>query len=127
MNKREYDRLCNDTRSGSFISVDELIDKSDRTLLYGYTCERLTWHVYLEDGVIHKVVYRSSGGDCEHSYYGEGFKVWELIPDKRLYPETCDFEFCSLLRGKGVDLLFTNFNEDRGESQYYGWVVEDKE
>ena len=34
------------------LSAEDLKDKSDRTLLYGYTCDRDTWHVYLEDGKI---------------------------------------------------------------------------
>lgn len=32
----------------------------DRTLLYGYDCDRATWHIYQKDGELHRAVYRPS-------------------------------------------------------------------
>jgi hypothetical protein len=36
-----------------------LFDKNDRTLLYGYTTDRYSFHVYIEDGEIVKHIYNT--------------------------------------------------------------------
>ena len=36
----------------------------------------------------------------------------EFIPDKRLYPESCDYEFCCLLKERGITLPFTRFDKE---------------
>lgn len=102
-----------------------LKNQKDRTLLYGYTCDRLTWHVYIKDGIIHKVKYGNSWDSDEYMSVTE-FSVTEneqYVPDKRLYPECCDFEFCGLLKKKGICLPFTIFNEDKEEKQFYGEIL----
>ena len=86
---------------------DDLKNQEDRTLLYGYTCERDTWHVYLKDGKIHVVIYEYKQSPREvNTATNEGF-----VPDKRLYPERCDFEFCKLLADYDVYLPFTTYDE----------------
>jgi hypothetical protein len=99
---------------------EDLKNQSDRTLLWGYTCERHSWHVYLEDGIIYKVMY--GFGDDILSFEDEQYvrQNTEYVPDKRLYPEACDFEFCELLKERGVNLPFTTFNAERGEAQFHG-------
>lgn len=47
------------------------------------------------------------------------------IPDKRLYPEACDYHFCKLLKDKGVNLPFTSYNERRTKADFYGFTLED--
>ena len=80
----------------------------DRTLLYGYTCDRNTWHVYLFESKINLFI-KETGFHME----GEMFPICELIPDKRLYPEACDLEFCEELNRRGFSLPFTTFNQRR--------------
>lgn len=41
------------------------------------------------------------------------------------YPETCDYEFCKLLKERGISLPFTGFNEKRTLRDYYGFTLED--
>lgn len=125
MNKQEFE-LVNFTISEPevVISPDDLENKSDRTLLYGYTCDRDTWHVYIKDEVIHTIWYNSREDDiviCELPNY---ISNEQYIPNKRLYPECCDFEFCSLLKNKEVHLPFTTWddNRDREEEQFYGLI-----
>lgn len=106
--------------------VSELTDQTDRTLLYGYTLERYTWHVYLKDGAIHVYVYRNSfKGDEVLRYEVCGPEVHlnsvNLIPSKRLYPECCDYEFCQILVDKDVHLPFTSWS-DREPKKFYGLV-----
>ena len=114
MNREQYNNLENNPQT---INVSVLQDQSDRTLLWGYTLDRLSFHVYILDGVLYRYVYDIYGKG--HSIHGD-IPVAELVPNKRLYPEACDYEFCSLLKRYGVNLPFTNFNDDRREEQYYG-------
>lgn len=121
MNSCEYDKLQN---IGDVpISADLLVNKSPRTLLYGYTLERDTWHVYLDiDGEIQTIKY--GYGDNSHIEKINISCNEEYIPTKRLYAERCDFEFCSLLKQHGVTLNFTtpNFEAVFGD-QYHGRLI----
>jgi hypothetical protein len=100
------------------ISAADLINKADRTLLYGYTCDRSTWHVYLKNGEIHTLRYISVKSTREILVTSNK----DYIPDKRLYPERCDFEFCSFLKNLGYSLPFTTWTEMAAEQQeaFYG-------
>jgi len=37
------------------------------------------------------------------------------VPSKRVYPESCDFEFCKLLQQHGVVIPFTTWSPERYE------------
>jgi hypothetical protein len=91
----------------------------DRTLLYGYTLERKTWHVYIKDKIIHKIVYDSKQDLVEYQINDN----YDFIPDKRLYPETCDYHFCKILIRLGYELPFTNWDDKRLKKQYYGLIL----
>lgn len=116
MLKEEYQKLNGTDKIKSLVLASDLIDKSNRTLLYGYTCNRDTWHVYIEEGAIHTVWYKYK---CkpEERYVADNY---DYVPDKRLYPECCDYEFCKLIKEYGIDLPFTTWQDDRLVQQYYG-------
>ena len=104
----------------------------DRTLLYGYTCERETFHVYLKNKQIYVVVYNteySRGKPTPKNMRQVEVKSNHYyVPDKRLYPERCDYHFCKLLKEKGIDLPFTIFNEGfNWDGPYCGFTLEDAE
>lgn len=101
MNKEEYGNIIDLQLKGvSPVNVDDLYNKSDRTLLHGYTCDRDTFHVYIKDMKIHTVTYRTDYKNNTPIFMEEIqiAKNDDYIPNKRLYPETCDFEFCEKLR-----------------------------
>lgn len=108
------------------VTIDDLYDKSDRTLIYGYTCDRETHHVYIKDDVIHVALYdgidKTPLGSvvvtCNQDY----------IPNKRVYSARSDFEFCALLLRHGVEIRFTEHNELEAKKfvaldKYYGHVL----
>lgn len=109
-----------------FITGSDLKNQADRTLLYGYTVGRRTWHVYLRDGIIYSYSY--GAGIYEEGEFDSDSVTpinighnEDYVPNKRLYPECCDFEFCQLLLNNEVDYLpFTTRNSKREEKQYYG-------
>lgn len=123
MNVYEIQMLNNiDEDKNALITIDDLDNQSERTLLYGYDCDRNTWHTYIQNGEIKTVIY---GYDSEYKDFIENRLVIsneDYIPNKRLYPSACDYEFCKLLKIKGSYLPFTGW-EEREQKQYYGKVV----
>ena len=103
----------------------------DRTLLYGYDVDRSTWHVYQRDGLIHVIVYTGGldTGDLVATIResAAALPATKLVPNKRLYPDACDFAFCDRLVEAGVHLPFTNFRAERAPANgdFVGLVLED--
>lgn len=120
MNRQEYNNIIAYQRSRFDINVRHLNNQTPRTLLYGYTCDRQTWHVYLDyDMMIHLVVY--SYPNILRNYSDEtALTIHSCVPNKRLYPEACDYEYCVYLYQCGAYLSFTNFNPQRERAQFYG-------
>lgn len=128
MLKFEFDTLMAHVHhQPASVRARDLADQTPRTLAYGYTCEKDTFHVYLAKDGIHKVVYR--GGQPSvmlmHKHEREGLLPTECVPDKRLYPEACDFAFCVLLKTRGVELPFTTWNDQRVSRPYHGQLREE--
>lgn len=117
MDKKQLEMLNKVSKPADTVfTAEHLNDKADRTLLYGYTCDRATWHVYIKDGNIHTVMYFSDKDTQEiFVQYNHDF-----VPDKRLYPECCDFEFCALLIRDGCSLPFTGFQDRPGSKIFWG-------
>ena len=106
------------------INVKALSDKKERTLLYGYMLSRDTFHVYIRNGILHKVIYDGESHEAKLYESGEAISLDGIVPSKRLYPECCDFEFCELLVKAGVDLRFTVWTERLESKTFYGRVVQ---
>lgn len=120
MNKTDYERVKHLRPGESLACAARLVNQTDRTLLYGYTCERESFHVYLENGVLVRVIYNHARLLLD-VVSGAALAVGRLIPDKRLYPEACCAEFCTLLVEQGHHLPFTTFNDERDLSvQFQG-------
>lgn len=119
MNINEYELLKeNEDSQESLITAQFLGDANDRTLLYGFDCDRNTWHTYIKDGEIKTVMY----GFKENPVEVNITKNEDYIPNKRLYPSMCDYEFCLLLSDVGVNLPFTTYREVKDEI-YYGEIL----
>jgi hypothetical protein len=101
--------------------VTNLANQENRTLLWGYDSPRNSSHTYLEDGVIHHVLYDHRDKLLFHTSSVEAlFPLSTLIPDKRLYPEACDYEFTRILKERELSLPFTAFNYSRPTAAFYG-------
>lgn len=129
MDKLEYEMLESiERKEEEIICVEDLKPNlKDRTLLYGYTCERETFHVYLKDEEIHVVAYYNdySSDKVKPKNIREIVVKTnnEFVPDKRLYPETCDYDFCKLLKLKNINLPFTSWNDNRDKKDFYGFTL----
>jgi len=51
MDMKEYEKLAV-INGEPRIALGSCLGAKNKTLLYGYTCDRNTWHVYLFDGKI---------------------------------------------------------------------------
>ena len=125
MNKNEFEALDQIKAQPRATLPGALTDKSPRTLLYGYTCNRHTWHVYLDPkGILHRVVYDHNNLLLGH--LEGGIEDRALVPDKRLYPEDCDLEACTALLRAGCNLPFTSYTEGKSRTgAYVGATMED--
>lgn len=110
------------------VRVSDLSDISNRTLFWGYTCDRNSFHVYLYNGYMELIIYNHKNEVITYLGRREAIAADELVPDKRLYPEACDYEFARLVTErkttKGVGLPFTTYNHNRPAKIYYGAIAE---
>ena len=84
------------TKVPPHISIDDLINKTDRTLIFGFDCERRSFHLYLEKCLFRICIYNSNTV-IRAEIVGTSIDVHKCLPDKRIYPESCDYEFVALL------------------------------
>lgn len=107
------------------ISIDDLQDRFPRTLLFGYTYDRQSHHVYIKDYAIHVAVY--GGIDNTKPKFVDVSRDQDYAPNKRVYPARSDFEFCALLIRRGIEIIFTDFVEEEKnrlvDGNYYGKLV----
>ncbi|MFF1717452.1 hypothetical protein [Streptomyces sp. NPDC058268] len=112
MNLAEFTQLRRDDAQLRTVDTHD-IPGPERTLLLGYTCERDTWHVYVRGAHLHVLVYdhvtRAVVRYEKHFYW----QAADLVPDKRVYPESTDLGFARLLASHGVELPFTTFDQAR--------------
>lgn len=128
MNFDEYNQLKEHPQIKFLISVHQLKNLSDRTLLFGCTQNKDSWHVYLQDKLIHIFLYEmyhlTDHPATIRFKKNQIFDSRELVPDKRLYPECCDYEFCVLLKEQGIYLPFITWIKNRKLAQFYGEICE---
>lgn len=96
------------------VGVADLSDKSDRTLLFGYDAAHNAWHLYLHAELFWVVVYKAREEPATLLRAEEPddvVAVSEVGWAKRLYPESCDAEFCHLLLRRGVTLPFLQYKD----------------
>lgn len=119
MNKSQFSTLMSTVAEAKQASISLLMDRTPRTLIYGYTIQRDTFHVYLAQDGIHCVIYNYNKLLMQHTHEHNGLQLSQCVPDKRVYPETCDLEFCSVLLNAGVHVPFTSWT-DRDPTPFYG-------
>lgn len=118
MTKEQYEFLI---KLPADSKIDTDLSTKDRTLIYGYTCDRQTFHVYIKNKKIHIVQYDYHGNSIIEFPV---FSAIGCIPNKRIYPEACDYGFCCFLHNEGVTLPFTTYNEERPQQTFYGRILE---
>lgn len=126
MNRTEFEIFCNPpVKENKQVFAGQLANKTPRTLLYGYDCDRNTLHVYF-DGTRFVTLWYTPRLFI-YADFGDVLLLEStiVIPNKRLYPETCDFELCKLIRDQGVHLPFTTYNSDREGRQFYGLLFDE--
>jgi hypothetical protein len=131
MTRKEFEEIEGIHAKNDMISENDLAPfLDDRTLLYGYKDMGETYHVYLKNQKIHAVVYKNTY--CIDRIFPENMievpitSNQDYVTCKRLYPECCDVNFCTLLKSRGERLPFTGYNEDRKPQKYYGFTWEER-
>ena len=130
MTKEDFERFNNIEKiKEKIIEAEDLKPfLKDRTLLYGYTNERKTFHVYMKNVKIHTVIYDTDFNNGIQKPINmmevEIKSNHDYVPNKRLYPECCDYHFCKLLKNIGIELPFTTYQEERPIKDFYGFTIE---
>lgn len=119
MTPEAYEKVCATRPRVAMVGTSP--DK-DGTLLFGYDVEQRTWHVYQEDGEIHLLIHRPGDAEPERHKHGTSLPAHSLSPNKRLYPEGCDADFCVRLRELDVPLAFTTFGTMKSRPDTRGMV-----
>jgi hypothetical protein len=112
MDKHLYDELMLQGKRVPIVRAS-LFAGVDRTLLFGFNLDRTTFHVYLKDGQIRRVIYNHQGVIDFQSQ--ETWEAVSLVPDKRAYPERTDGHFARLMLHHGIAVPYTTFDEDAYE------------
>ena len=124
MNREDFEDFRENT-NGPMIRARTFLSKGDArmgTLLYGWesateTTPATAFHVYLKDGLIHRLLYREWTHHIEVVQY-DYFRAWDanrLVPLKRVYPESITLLMARLLKDAGVEIPFTSFSDSRYE------------
>lgn len=120
MNKEEYDHVREVLRIevdafNEKVSPNDLADRSNRVLVYGYTTDRDTFSVSLEDGLFVGRCYASNTENPPAAWRSsspdEGRSVALLVPNKRIYPHKSDADFLLLLHERGAMVSMGNWPE----------------
>ena len=112
MTREEYDTLCQ-LKQRSVIKAVELEDQEPRVLIYGYQLNRDTFCLELieKDGVpFFRRKVTKYPGEIVSDVILSHLQPEHCIPDKRAYPEQCDFKFSLLLQQQGIEIPFTVFS-----------------
>ncbi len=110
MNIYEYNLITE--YKDKLITINDLRNKRDRILIYGHTIERFTFIIEIINGEIKKTLIKF-GYDTNYTQlysYPDITCNEDYIPNKRIFPNDSDFEFCYLLKSKGLYLPFTTFS-----------------
>ena len=117
MTREEYEALQRIMRIDSKIRVTELLDLTPRMLIYGYDCDRNTFSLSLIEtpngGLeFERKLVKYPDTVLEYTTTKE-INIHSCVPNKRIYPDRCDFEFCTLLHNREVYLPFTTFRDEK--------------
>ena len=133
MNKKQLEILTKESK----IKIEDLENKSDRTLLFGKTNlirldKIIFYHFYLKDEMFHFTIYTNPTNEyidinLKSFKYREEIEIGNMLDFRGLmfYPEYCDYDFCVLLKSNGIKLFFQKFDSERPTKIYYGILYEE--
>lgn len=125
MKEKELKELMLRAESPRKLNAAMLKNAVSRTLLFGGTRNRDSFHVYLgADARLHLVEYDKDGFLVRHATEDE-LLLEEYEPSRHAYPEACDFEFCKLLQDNGVHPNFLQYEESPAAAVFYGKLLAD--
>ena len=109
--KALFQKMNNPT---NIVSILDLPESYEGTLLYGYNCDGSTLHVYAKNEEIHAVTYDSDHNVIKHLHRG-GLEVDDCYPNKRVYRQETQYFFAKILveRGAEFSIVDSNAKEDK--------------
>lgn len=131
MTEEEYESIKSD-RIIPTINILNLENRRPRTLLYGYDVDKNTVHLYFRGWFFVYLRYNaefelleSKENDVLLIDSGIGGNTGSFVPNKRVYWDRSDYEFCKLLKDRNVHVAYTGSNGPVELQQYYGRTFEE--
>ena len=109
LTKDEYEEIVNAKDDISGVTIDMFTDKSDRTLMYGYTFDRETVHMYIQDGELVFWIYDIN--EKPVLVYRNHIPCSAISGIKRAYPHAYDREFLLMTIAFDCHPSDTTYNE----------------
>lgn len=90
------------------ISVKDLCDMRDGTLIVGRTRVDRVHHLYLKNGLLNRIIYNPNDIKDFSYYNSDTMSPSFMLPTENgvVFPQYCDFEFCRQLRIRNIDIPF---------------------
>lgn len=119
MTKTEYEILNLTNPDFQNITISDLPKGYEGTLVYGYTLERDTFHLYVKDGQFIRLIYTCSDRiiRCNISNF---LPVEDCVPTKRVYRQESQFFFLQFIKKLGAVFSITDSNANEEWSLPYG-------
>ncbi len=124
ISKDTFETMIENKFNNDIILIDDFSNISARTLMYGYTLDNDTIHLYLKDGKFIK----TQGDKIDQQYHiNDTINIQSVMPSKRVYPESMDEEFFKLLLQRDISIPFTSYNTERYEKlknlTFHGYII----
>lgn len=116
MNREEYAVIV--TTPNTLEAAQLPPAEAPRTLVYGLNKDLNFFHLYLESGLFHRVIYDAQEGVRSYSK-SVLLSVADTLPDKLVYPEFCCADFCQRIHGRGMQIPFMGFSDNRKVDPYF--------
>jgi hypothetical protein len=119
VNEQELAVVRSMTEVEPIITVADFIF-DDYTLCFGFSKDpTTTWHIYLKDGLIHRLLYNHEREVVEYES-AESFPCARLNPRKRSYSESTNYAFALFMAKSGHPLCFTTHDPERDVARRAG-------
>jgi hypothetical protein len=144
VDSNDFNALLSECFNLDNVKVAELKNRLPRTLLRGISTNSLEWHVYFDENFrFWCIVYPQGCNSIRCATFirmlgtnPTADSLFSIIDEPELppkdsldllYPDCCDYEFCRLLRSKGVPMSFDQYMKPRnGYSAYLGVIASEE-
>src|ERR1700723_1500299 len=111
MTSEQFDHIKDQVPLHAVISIADIKDDLNRTLLAGTNCLEDSVHFYLKNGMFNYLVYDKNR--IVHYEVSDSFIIYNLLNKTKFFPECVDFDIAKLLKLWNYNIKWKSFNAKR--------------